>query len=300
MAVGQDENMEVKKNLSMVRKTVHRTENNNVICGPQCSKRGYKHRMMERKMELPYTGDAEIALVAGKQGILAFSQAARLMGVSRHHLQTGKEETRASRLSAERCRWYGKPTSNSCSKANLYETDWYVKTDFRDITEYYTAEEIALKYKGQCQMGDDLIPTTLVPKVRIRCFNCLSMLPFAQIWGGLDDWMVLEYSQEKWRHDTCRHPVRMSTRNNIHPKKTCGQMFYRGYDLSKNSRRQRSNTTPSKEAWKNSESALDSNANILQFHQINREEPYRFLKWTLTGDGWYHRYWLWATVNCSN
>ncbi len=69
----------------MVRKTVHRTENNNLLLQPA---------MLETRLQTPhdgtedgtapYSGNAEIALQSlEKQEYFTFSQAARLMGVSR-------------------------------------------------------------------------------------------------------------------------------------------------------------------------------------------------------------------------
>lgn len=52
-----NENMEdkqngSKKNLPVVRQAFHGKKTTTNYCSPQCSKRGYKHRMKERRMEL--------------------------------------------------------------------------------------------------------------------------------------------------------------------------------------------------------------------------------------------------------
>ena len=81
-----------KKNLSMVRKTVHRTENNYLLLQPA---------MLETRLQTPhdgtedgvapYAGDAGIALVAGKAGILHFFAGSTSDGCKPTvHLQTGK------------------------------------------------------------------------------------------------------------------------------------------------------------------------------------------------------------------
>ncbi len=57
----------------MVRKTVHRTENNDLLLYPQCSKRGYKHRIKERKMELRHMQEMqELRSSLEKLGIFHF------------------------------------------------------------------------------------------------------------------------------------------------------------------------------------------------------------------------------------
>lgn len=76
----------------MVRKTVHRTENNNLLLQPA---------MLETRLQtphdgtedgaVPYAGDAEIALVAGKAGILHLFAGCTSDGCKPLvHLQTGK------------------------------------------------------------------------------------------------------------------------------------------------------------------------------------------------------------------
>lgn len=64
-------------------------------CSPQCSKRGYKHRIKERKMELRHMQEMqELRSSLEKQEYFTFSQAARLMGVSRQYIyKLVKEDT---------------------------------------------------------------------------------------------------------------------------------------------------------------------------------------------------------------
>ena len=92
--------MEVKRICQWCGKPFIAQKTTTCYCSPQCSKRGYKHRMMERKMELRHMQEMqELRSSLEKQEYFTFSQAARLMGVSRQyiykckppvHLQTGK------------------------------------------------------------------------------------------------------------------------------------------------------------------------------------------------------------------
>lgn len=71
-------------------------------CSPQCSKRGYKHRIKERKMELRHIQEMqELRSCLEKQEYFTFSQAARLMGVSRQYIYklVKEDKLRASRIS---------------------------------------------------------------------------------------------------------------------------------------------------------------------------------------------------------
>ena len=88
----------------MVRKTVHRTENNYLLLQPAMLETGLQtpHDGAEDGAA-PYAGDAGIALVAGKAGILHLFAGARLMGVSRQYIYklVGRETPCIG--SAERC-----------------------------------------------------------------------------------------------------------------------------------------------------------------------------------------------------
>lgn len=89
-----------------------------------------------------------------KQEYFTFSQAARLMGVSRQYIYklVKEDKLRASRLSG-RMALVRRADIELMLKSKPYER-LVANSDF-DITEYYTAEEIAEKYK-QCPMGLDL------------------------------------------------------------------------------------------------------------------------------------------------
>lgn len=69
--------MEVKRICQWCWKLFIAKKTTTYYCSPQCSKRGYKHRMMERKMELCHMREMlELRSSLEKQEYLTFSQAA--------------------------------------------------------------------------------------------------------------------------------------------------------------------------------------------------------------------------------
>ena len=139
--------MEVKRICQWCGKPFIAQKTTICYCSPQCSKRGYKHRMMERKMELRHMQEMQkLRSSLEKQEYFTFSQAARLMGVSREYIYklVKEEKLRASRLSGKMS-LIRKADIELMLKSKPYER-LVAKNDF-DITEYYTAEEIAQKYK---------------------------------------------------------------------------------------------------------------------------------------------------------
>ena len=115
------------------------------------------------------------------------------------------------------------------------------KEDF-DITEYYTAEEIAEKYKVNAKWVWTYTRQHKVPKVRIRQFNYYSKkhidAAFAkyEVDSDLTEWYTPEDIQEKY--GMTRVAIRSQVyRNNIPSKKEHGQIFYSKlhFDLSKSS-----------------------------------------------------------------
>ena len=91
--------MEVKRICQWCGKPFIAQKTTTCYCSPQCSKRGYKHRMMERKMELRHMQEMqELRSSLEKQEYFTFSQAARLMGVSRQYIYklVKEEKLRAS------------------------------------------------------------------------------------------------------------------------------------------------------------------------------------------------------------
>lgn len=160
--------MEVKRICQWCGKPFIAQKTTTCYCSPQCSKRGYKHRMMERKMELRHMQEMlELRSSLEKQEYFTFSQAARLMGVSRQYIYklVKEEKLRASRLSGKMS-LIRKADIELMLKSKPYER-LVAKNDF-DITEYYTAEEIAQKYKVNAKWVWTYTRQHKVSKVRIR------------------------------------------------------------------------------------------------------------------------------------
>ena len=259
----------------MVRKTVHRTENNYLLLQPA---------MLETRLQTPhdgtedgaapYAGDAGIALVAGKAGILHFSQAARLMGVSRQYIYklVKEEKLRASRLSGKMS-LIRKADIELMLKSKPYER-LVAKNDF-DITEYYTAEEIAQKYKVNAKWVWTYTRQHKVPKVRIRQFNYYSKkhidAAFAkyEVDSDLTEWYTPEDIQEKY--GMTRVAIRSHVyRNNIpSQKRTWADILLQTplRSLEKLCGREQGRILHRQEAMEKFKLSRDSVYNILQFHQ---------------------------------
>lgn len=250
--------MEVKRICQWCGKPFIAQKTTTCYCSPQCSKRGYKHRMMERKMELRHMQEMqELRSSLEKQEYFTFSQAARLMGVSRQYIYklVKEEKLRASRLSGKMS-LIRKADIELMLKSKPYER-LVAKNDF-DITEYYTAEEIAQKYKVNAKWVWTYTRQHKVPKVRIRQFNYYSKkhidAAFAkyEVDSDLTEWYTPEDIQEKY--GMTRVAIRSHVyRNNIPSKKNTGRYstpnststFRRTLQ-----RRARPNTTPSRRQWK--------------------------------------------------
>ena len=79
--------MEVKRICQWCGKPFIAQKTTTNYCSPQCSKRGYKHRMKERRMELIQSQELlEVKKMLENQEYFTFSQAAKLMGVSRQYI----------------------------------------------------------------------------------------------------------------------------------------------------------------------------------------------------------------------
>ena len=95
--------MEVKRICQWCGKTFIAQKTTTCYCSPQCSKRGYKHRMKERRMELRQIQEmVEVKKKLESQEYFTFSQTAKLMGVSRQYIYklVKEDKLRASRLSS--------------------------------------------------------------------------------------------------------------------------------------------------------------------------------------------------------
>ena len=144
--------MEVKRICQWCGKPFMATKTTTNYCTPQCSKRGYKHRMKERRMELREIQEMlELKRKLESQEYFTFSQAVRLMGVSRQYVYklVKEDKLRASRLSS-RMSLIRRGDIELMLKTKPYES--IKPKDDVDITEYYTAE--------QYQMGMDIYQRT--------------------------------------------------------------------------------------------------------------------------------------------
>ena len=139
--------MEVKRICQWCGKPFMAKKTTTNYCSPQCSKRGYKHRMKERRMELREIQEMlELKRKLESQEYFTFSQVSRLMGVSRQYVYklVKEDKLRASRLSS-RMSLIRRSDIELMLKTKPYES--IKPKDDVDITEYYTAEQIAEKYK---------------------------------------------------------------------------------------------------------------------------------------------------------
>ena len=133
------------------------------------------------------------------------------MGVTRQYIYKLVKESklRASRISGKKS-LIRRADIELMMKTKPYERIM-PKEDF-DITEYYTAEEIAEKYKVNAKWVWTYTRQHKVPKVRIRQFNYYSKkhidAAFAkyEVDSDLTEWYTPEDIQEKIRYDTRRHP----------------------------------------------------------------------------------------------
>lgn len=278
--------MEVKRICQWCGKPFIAKKTTTCYCSPQCSKRGYKHRMMERKMELRHMQEMlELRSSLEKQEYFTFSQAARLMGVSRQYIYklVKEEKLRASRLSGKMS-LIRRADIELMLKSKPYER-MVPKEDFK-ITEYYTAEEIAQKYKVNAKWVWTYTRQHKVPKVRIRQFNYYSKKHIDAAFAkyktddALTEWYTPEEIEKKY--GMTRVAIRSHVyRNNIPSKKEHGQIFYSKlhFDLSKQTAEDDSSEYYTvQEAMKKYNLTRDSVYGILQFHEIKREKKGRFVR----------------------
>ena len=256
--------MEVKRICQWCGKPFIAQKTTTCYCSPQCSKRGYKHRIKERKMELRHIQEMqELRSSLEKQEYFTFSQAARLMGVSRQYIYklVKEDKLRASRISG-RMALVRRADIELMLKSKPYER-LVAKNDF-NISEYYTAEEIAEKYKVNAKWVWTYTRQHKVPKVRIRKFNYYSKkhidAAFAkyEVDSDLTEWYTPEEIQEKY--GMTRVAIRSHVyRNNIPPRKSMGRYSTQSSTSTSRrvpNRRARRNTTPSRRRWRNSNSLV--------------------------------------------
>lgn len=256
------------------------------FCSPECAKRGYKHRIKERKMELRHAQEMhELRQNSERQDYFTFSQAARLMDVSRQYIYklVKEDKLRASRIS-NKMSFIRRTDIELMLKTKPYERI-RPKDDF-DITEYYTAEQVAERYKISTKWVWNYCRQNNIPKVRIRQFNYYSKkhidAAFAKydVDNDLTEWYTPEEIQEKY--GMTRVAIRSQVyRNNIPSKKKHEQIYYSKlhFDLSKSTEQESSAEYYTvKEAIEKFKLTRDSVYGILQFHEIKREKHGRFVR----------------------
>ena len=278
--------MEVKRICQWCGKPFMAKKTTTNYCSPQCSKRGYKHRMKERRMEMrEFQEMLEVKNKLESQEYFTFSQAARLMGVSRQYVYklVKEDKLRASRLSS-RMSLIRRTDIELMLKTKPYEV-LRPKDEF-DVTEYYTAEQIAEKYKVNTKWVWTYTRQNNVPKVRIRQFNYYSKKHIDAAFAkyktddALTEWYTPEEIEKNY--GMTRVAIRSHVyRNNIPSKKEHGQIFYSKlhFDLSKKTTEDDSPEYYTvQEAMKKYSLTRDSVYGILQFHEIKREKKGRFVR----------------------
>ena len=257
-----------------------------VYCSHECSSKGYKHRMRERRIELRELQEfIEVKSKLDNQDYFTFAQAAKLMGVSRQYIYklVKEDKLRASRLSS-RMSIIRRADIELMLKVRPYERR-RVKDDI-DITEYYTAEQIAEKYKVKPKWVWTYTRENNIPKVKIRQFNYYSKKHIDAVFAkyktdeALTEWYTPEEIQEKY--GMTRVAIRSQVyRNNIPSKKEHGQIFYSKihFDLSKSSEQESTAEYYTvQEAMKKYNLSRDSVYGVLQFHEIKREKKGRYVR----------------------
>lgn len=219
------------------------------------------------------------------QEYFTFSKAALLMGVSRQYIYklVKEDKLRASRLSP-RMSIIRKADIELMLKTKPYES--IRPKDTFDVAEYYTAEQIAEKYKVNTKWVWTYTREHDIPKVRIRQFNYYSKKHIDAVFAkyktddALTEWYTPEDIEKKY--GMTRVAIRSHVyRNNIPSKKEHGQIFYSKlhFDLSKKTTEDDSSEYYTvQEAMKKYSLSRDSVYGVLQFHEIKREKKGRFVR----------------------
>ena len=219
------------------------------------------------------------------QDFFSFAQAAKLMGVTRQYIYKLVKENklRASRISPKKS-IIRRTDIELMLKTKPYER--IIPKDDFDITEYYTAEQIAEKYKVKPKWVWTYTRENNIPKVKIRQFNYYSKKHIDAAFAkyktdeALTEWYTPEEIQEKY--GMTRVAIRSQVyRNNIPSKKEHGQIFYSKihFDLSKSSEQESTAEYYTvQEAMKKYNLSRDSVYGVLQFHEIKREKKGRYVR----------------------
>ena len=278
--------MEVRKICQWCGKPFIAKKTTTCYCSHQCSNLGYKERIRERKRELKKMQELLQPKQASEgQDFFSFAQAAKLMGVTRQYIYKLVKENklRASRISGKKS-LIRRADIELMLKTKPYES--IKPKDDVDITEYYTAEQIAEKYKVNTKWVWTYTREHDVPKVKIRQFNYYSKKHIDAIFtkyrtdDALTEWYTPEEIEKKY--GMTRVAIRSQVyRNNIPSKKEHGQIFYSKlhFDLSKQTTEEDSSEYYTvQEAMKKYNLTRDSVYGILQFHEIKREKKGRFVR----------------------
>ena len=278
--------MEVRKICQWCGKPFIAKKTTTCYCSHHCSNLGYKERIRERKRELKKMQELLQPKQASEgQDFFSFAQAAKLMGVTRQYIYKLVKENklRASRISGKKS-LIRRADIELMLKTKPYES--VRPKDNVDITEYYTAEQIAEKYKVNTKWVWTYAREHDVPKVKIRQFNYYSKKHIDAAFAkyrtddALTEWYTPEEIETKY--GMTRVAIRSHVyRNNIPSKKEHGQIFYSKlhFDLSKQTAEEDSSEYYTvQEAMKKYNLTRDSVYGILQFHEIKREKKGRFVR----------------------
>ncbi len=278
--------MEVRKICQWCGKPFIAKKTTTCYCSHHCSNLGYKERIRERKRELKKMQELLQPKQASEgQDFFSFAQAAKLMGVTRQYIYKLVKENklRASRISGKKS-LIRRADIELMLKTKPYES--VRPKDNVDITEYYTAEQIAEKYKVNTKWVWTYAREHDVPKVKIRQFNYYSKKHIDAAFAkyrtddALTEWYTPEEIETKY--GMTRVAIRSHVyRNNIPSKKEHGQIFYSKlhFDLSKQTAEEDSSEYYTvQEAMKKYDLTRDSVYGILQFHEIKREKKGRFVR----------------------
>ena len=278
--------MEVRKICQWCGKPFIAKKTTTCYCSHQCSNLGYKERVRERKRELKKMQELLQPKQASEgQDFFSFAQAAKLMGVTRQYIYKLVKENklRASRISGKKS-LIRRADIELMLKTKPYES--IKPKDDVDITEYYTAEQIAEKYKVNTKWVWTYTRENDNPKVKIRQFNYYSKKHIDAAFAkyktddALTEWYTPEEIEKKY--GMTRVAIRSHVyRNNIPSKKEHGQIFYSKlhFDLSKQTVEDDSSEYYTvQEAMKKYNLTRDSVYGILQFHEIKREKKGRFVR----------------------
>ena len=279
--------MEVRKICQWCGKPFIAKKTTTCYCSHQCSNLGYKERVRERKRELKKMQELLQPKQASEgQDFFSFAQAAKLMGVARQYIYKLVKENklRASRISGKKS-LIRRADIELMLKTKPYES--IKPKDDVDITEYYTAEQIAEKYKVNTKWVWTYTREHDIPKVKIRQFNYYSKKHIDAAFAkyktdddALTEWYTPEEIEKNY--GMTRVAIRSHVyRNNIPSKKEHGQIFYSKlhFDLSKQTAEEDSSEYYTvQEAMKKYNLTRDSVYGILQFHEIRREKKGRFVR----------------------